>query len=203
MEICPLPVIWDAIYRRLLEASRTGDGSNPPPPVPLILAGWAFTNDTEKQERWKATVTWADRHGFQGLIGALSAESMYRVEIATKYAVGPMGGPMYLPWTFDPKPALSSAERQQVLRLLEGHWSDVAGSVASATRPLRLTGRKGRRLLVAARPDAIPLWGTWTTLAKNGRRRHFTRLRASINAVIAPHRIDHVDFAVIDNEAVT
>jgi hypothetical protein len=79
MEICPVPLVWDAIYRRLLEASRAGGGSSPPPPVPLILAGWAYTNDVEKRERWQATLTWAERYGFRHLVGALTVQDMYCV----------------------------------------------------------------------------------------------------------------------------
>lgn len=188
MEICPLPLVWNAIYERLLKASR--ERLFPPPPVPLILGAWWFTSDFEKQEQWRATLDWAERHGFSDLIGPLTAVLMYCVDKPTSYKIGALG-----PQCTDPKRKPSSAERKHTLKRLEENWDDIAGpDLAAATRPKRLTGRKGRRLLVAARIDVRPPWGTWTMLPTDERRRHFTRFRGAINARAAPAEIDHVDF---------
>jgi hypothetical protein len=42
-----------------------------PPPKPLILAGWAYSSDIEKKERWEETVGWASNNGCQALIDGI------------------------------------------------------------------------------------------------------------------------------------
>jgi hypothetical protein len=51
-----------------------------PPPIPLILAGWAFSNDFEKQQRWQETIVWAESHCCLELVRDLPLNSMYVVE---------------------------------------------------------------------------------------------------------------------------
>ena len=46
----------------------------PPPPVPLILAGWAYSNDVEKRSRWQETLAWADHHGLGTLLSDIGDE---------------------------------------------------------------------------------------------------------------------------------
>ena len=41
---------------------------NHPPPVPLILAGWVFSNDHEKKRRWDQTIEWAIANDCEDLI---------------------------------------------------------------------------------------------------------------------------------------
>ena len=196
IDICPRPPVWAAIHERLVAASR-GATAMPEPPRPLILAGWAATNDVEKQRRWQETLAWATRHGFSTLIGGLPRSSMYCVEHPSEHQVGPKGGPMYLDWTFTPKPKPSALERSAALETLRRDWSAVAGpELAATTMPLRLTGSKGRRLLVAASDEAEPPWGTWTSRHSDERRSHFTKFRAAINAAIAPLAVDHIDFVI-------
>jgi len=49
--------------------------------------------------------------------------------------------------------------------------------------------------LVFGEGAATPPWGAWSSLPVNEEtRRKFTRFRAAINAAIAPHEVDHVDF---------
>jgi hypothetical protein len=55
--ICPLPPRWATVYSRL-KAIAEAEGF-PAPPRPLILAGWAFSSDSEKQRRWVQTMKWA------------------------------------------------------------------------------------------------------------------------------------------------
>ncbi len=78
--ICPLPPDWALIYQRLSELARIADQSIPPPPKPLILAGWAYSNDLEKQARWRETVEWAEKWGFTEAIGEITPDMMYDVE---------------------------------------------------------------------------------------------------------------------------
>ena len=75
---CPVPMVWNEIYRGLLTArERSGDPSIPKPPVPLILNGWVFSSDSEKFLRWQQTVAWAERHGFSEQIPRLPDDQLY------------------------------------------------------------------------------------------------------------------------------
>ncbi len=193
--VCPLPSTWAEIHRRLKQAA----GANPnipSPPAPLILAGWAYSNDTQKRDRWQQTVAWANRYGLQALVADLPHNSMYAVfgEL-TDYQIGPLGGPMYLEWNHDPKPRIEVAERAEAVEVLRSNWVAVVGDdLGSITSPVSLTGAKGRRLLVAVNSERKPPWGSWTTLAPDERRRFFTAFRAAVNRAISPLEVDHIDF---------
>lgn len=193
--VCPLPMPWAATHQRLCCAwdhcGRPGD----PPPVPLILGGWGSSNDVEKYERWTALVGWAKRNGLGHLLPELADDEKYVVYRMTDYVVGPLGGPMYLPWDFTEKERPDDASVVAALSKLQTHWSEVAGGeMATHTEPIRFSGQKLRRLLVRADPSNQPPWGTWARLDPGENRRSFTRLRAAINALIAPLVVDHVDF---------
>jgi hypothetical protein len=74
--ICPHPMQWNAIYERLLKVAN--DRSDlPKPPVPLILNGWIFSSDNEKEARWSETVRWAESAGCTDVIQKLAAEDFY------------------------------------------------------------------------------------------------------------------------------
>lgn len=77
--ICPKPPLWQKIHQRLIETMHDSAASSPPP-TPLILAGWAFSNDVEKQQRWQETIAWAESHGCSELVRDLPPSSMYVVE---------------------------------------------------------------------------------------------------------------------------
>jgi hypothetical protein len=74
-----MPPLWQKIHRRLIESMRDSIAS-PPPPIPLILAGWVFSNDLEKQQRWQETIAWAESHGCSEHVRDLPPSSMYVVE---------------------------------------------------------------------------------------------------------------------------
>lgn len=193
--ICPKPDTWAELHRRLQEAARK-NSRIPPPPVPLILAGWAYSNDVEKRNRWQDTLAWADRYGLRTLLSDVTDDSMHVVSELSDDKIGPLGGPMKLDWSFDAKPEVDTANRERAVEVLRSKWSEVIGSeLAPITSPIRLTGEKGRRLLVLAKTDVAPPWGTWTTLADDEKkRRAFTIFRAAVNAVITPLEVDHIDF---------
>lgn len=196
IDICPRPDAWAAIHQRLLCAVRETP-EIPPPPSPLILAGWGYGNDVEKRDRWTATVEWAKQHGFGALVSALPPGSMYSVENPSSYQVGPIGGPMHLPWRSYPSPKVARMDREAAVAGLRTNWVDiVGGELGLITEPLSLTGAKGRRLLVRVKSQVRPPWGTWTTLEEDDRRREFTRFRAAVNVAIVPLQVDHVDFLV-------
>ena len=57
--ICPMPIKWNEIYEPLLAFYEKQKGI-PKPPIPLILAGWVYSNDIEKSIRWKETISWVN-----------------------------------------------------------------------------------------------------------------------------------------------
>jgi len=100
--ICPNPMPWHDIFEGLTRHARTHLCIPPSPPKPLILAGWAYSNDVEKEQRWKETVDWAINNGCPEIV-AVPDEAFYDVDVPTSYVVGPLGGPMYSPSEFEEK----------------------------------------------------------------------------------------------------
>jgi hypothetical protein len=47
------------------------------PPKPLILAGWAYSSDEEKAERWEETIAWATFNGCAEVISQIKDEDFY------------------------------------------------------------------------------------------------------------------------------
>jgi hypothetical protein len=193
--ICPKPDAWAELHRRLQEAASRENPRIPPPPVPLILAGWTYSNDVEKQNRWQETLAWTDHHGLGALLNDIEDGSMHVVSKLSDDKTGPLGGPMKLDWKFDPKPDVDAVVKERTVEALKTNWNKVVGGELGAiTSPIRLTGAKGRRLVVWVKADVAPPWGTWTTLADDEKRRSFTAFRAAVNAALAPLEVDHIDF---------
>jgi hypothetical protein len=199
--ICPNPIPWSSAFERLKLHATSRHCIPPSPPLPLILAGWAYTNDCEKMQRWEETVAWAERNGCTEIVSEIPDSDFYSVDSPTTYSIGPSGGPMYRSWDFDPKPRPSSEEICRCLVALTNGWSEIVGEdLARVTRPLAFSGMKARRLLVHADANARPPWGEWFRLSRlEPERRTFTQFRAAINKAIAPHETDHVDF-ITDRE---
>lgn len=82
--ICPQPLVWDSIHRTLREAWEAGGKKGNPPPVPLILNGWVFTSDLDKQRRWQETLAWANEHSLAHLIPELAEGERYEVARMTR-----------------------------------------------------------------------------------------------------------------------
>lgn len=198
MRICPQPATWYQVFEALRAHARTHTCDPVEPPMPLILNGWAFSNDLDKLHRWEAMVEWANKNGCADLLKSIPEEQFYCVETPASYTVGPMGGPMYREWDFQPRTKPDALILDSILEKLKSHWPEIAGSqISGMTQPLRFDGSKARRLVVRAIASTIPPWGSWEDLAPDeGRRRSFTRLRAAVNAAIAPHEVDHIDFQV-------
>jgi hypothetical protein len=76
--LCPQPTSWNDIHRQLIVFRAQQCPESPPPPVPLILAGWAHSSDSDKAERWIQTAKWAEDHGAAHLIPVLSENDKYR-----------------------------------------------------------------------------------------------------------------------------
>jgi hypothetical protein len=82
------------------------------------------------------------------------------------------------------------------LESLASRWVEIVGEqIGRATRPLKFTGAKARRLLIYADANVRPPWGDWGYLSNlESERRAFTEFRATLNKAIVPHEIDYVDF---------
>jgi len=188
---------WHDAFERLSGFAHKHDCFPPSPPTPLILAGWAYSNDVDKRQRWEETVAWAATNGCSDLV-AIPDTDFYFTDQPTSHTVGPMGGPMYRAWDWESKESPPAVRLSQYLDSLTSCWGEVVGyDLGRSTRPLAFSGNKSRRLLVEADTDARPPWGSWSCLpAVESERRAFTRFRASINKAIAPHEVDHVDFVI-------
>ncbi len=101
--ICPLPRIWNKIYQELLSVWENQVDQPKPPPKPLVLHGWGYTNDLEKKLRWEETIKWANMNGLADLTQNIAEKDKYFVTDISTYQIGPLGGSMFLPWDFTPK----------------------------------------------------------------------------------------------------
>jgi hypothetical protein len=147
--------------------------------------------------QWTNTVAWAHTNGCNQIVDQISDEDFYYVSNPTTYVVGPLGGPLYRPWDFHPKPTPSSDMINRHFEILSSNWAEIVGAdLGKVTRPLYFSGKKARRLLVQANPHIQPAWGNWHFLSNaEGERRAFTQFRGAINKAIEPHEVDHIDFA--------
>jgi len=196
IKVCPKPMQWASIYKNLIAYAKLNKCTPSHPPNPLILAGWNYSNDIDKQNRWSKTIEWAKNNNCHEIVCSISEDDYYYVDEMTRGEVMPLGGSMKSTWSFKPKNRPSSKDLEQYISILLRNWSEIVGNdIARYTKPLEFTGKKARRLLVLADVDHSPPWGGWNVLAKNEeQRRRFTIFRADINKAISPHKVDHVDF---------
>ncbi len=76
--ICPQLHLWRQIYTSLTEAlDQAGDAAIPMPPQVFNMQGWLLSTDTNKYNRWSATVAWAADYGFSHVIPNLSDHDWY------------------------------------------------------------------------------------------------------------------------------
>jgi hypothetical protein len=94
--VCPNPTRWNEVYQRLYDYGEKRACTPHVPPKPLILAGWAYTNDAEKMQRWEESISWATNNGCFDLLSDIPETDYYYVDEPTSYSVGPLGGPMYI-----------------------------------------------------------------------------------------------------------
>ena len=193
IRICPNPTEWHRVYERLLSFAHKNNCIAPP--RPLILSGWWYTNDTEKQNRWSDTVAWANNNRCSELTD-LPDDAFYSVVEPSTYTIGPMGGPMFREWDYEEKPVQEQRQLDEMLERLLTDWAEtIGGELGACTRPIAFSGAKSRRLIVAYAPGTVPPWGDWTCLSSiESKRRTFTAFRTVVNAILAPHEVDHIDF---------
>ncbi len=199
--ICPKPNVWSDIYLSLLSAFEAEpDLYAGPPPKLLILSGWNFSNDLEKKNRWEATVEWANVNGLDGLITEIPIEARYSVDNICEWPVGPYGGPMKLSWNYEAIPVPNDLIIEKAFIKLKNSWEEIANNnLFCLSHPIKFTGVKKRRLLVAVDFEARPTWGDWKKLNTGKSRRNFTKFRAAVNSTIDPHFVDHISFVSITN----
>ncbi len=78
--ICPQASVWSDFYLGLKEIAERN--SLPMPPVPLVLAGWAYSTDNEKMARWKQTIEWLFAHQLSYLLEKISDSDMYSADLS-------------------------------------------------------------------------------------------------------------------------
>jgi hypothetical protein len=152
-------------------------------------------NDLQKETRWKETVAWAIHNGCDKEVN-IPASDFYCVDAMTDHQIGPLGGPMYLPWSLDEKSRPTQESLGSLLELLSKNWERVAGlEIARVTEPIKFSGAKARCLWVKVHGRVQPTWGSWDRLSNiQSERRFFTKFREAINNLIAPHMVDHIEF---------
>jgi len=200
--VCPMPIKWNEIYRKLVDECRRRlpQFEDLKPPTPLILNGWVYSNDKEKQDRWNATVKWADDHGLSHLIPELSESDIYSVDEITTYTVGPMGGPMYLAWNSEPRTSPGRLDVENALKILTSNWAEIIGKdYSNFSMPQRFTGARKRRLVVSVKVNTKAPWGEWAFLQNDESRRVFREFRRKVNGAIKPLEVDHVDFEIVQS----
>ncbi|MEQ1858463.1 MAG: hypothetical protein ABMA13_00850 [Chthoniobacteraceae bacterium] len=159
--------------------------------MPLILNGWGYSSDRDKEERWQHTLKWAEERGLMDLIPKLKDDDFYSVEhLSTSYPEQ-----HYRPDRYAVREQPLSEAIEAAMEVLRTNWSIIAGDeLASVCKPVEFTGQKARRLLVRVNVPFTPAWGSWTKLSPGPERKHFTDFRTRINKAIAPLCVDHVDF---------
>ena len=77
IRICPNPVPWNDVYKHLTRHAKATKCVPPLPPIPLILAGWVFSDDFQKKDRWDETVRWANENGCDELVNMILDSDFY------------------------------------------------------------------------------------------------------------------------------
>lgn len=173
----------------LLSAWKQNPRGKEPPPTPLILAGWNFSGDFEKNAVWEATKKWANEMDLSHLIPELTDQQSYFVSSMQSFS-----SPSEF-WNYSPREKPEKEAIDIAIEKLKTNWASIVGlKLAQITTPICFTGKKSRRLLVYANFGTKPPWGTWTKKSAGEEGKEFTVFRRDINKAISPLEIDHIDF---------
>jgi len=187
--VCPMPDTWNKVFMDLLSAWKQNPRGKGPPPTPLILGGWNFSGDFEKNAVWEATKQWANEMDLSHLIPELTDKQSYFVSSMQSYSC-----PSEF-WNYNPREKPEKEAIDNAIEKLKADWVSIVGSkLAEITTPVCFTGKKSRRLLVSANFDTNPPWGTWSKKSAGEEGKAFTVFRRDINEAISPMEIDHIDF---------
>ena len=193
----PWPDDWARVHELLTQAwEARGDQTIPKPPVPLILAGAAFSSAAAIRQRWRDLVSWANEHGFSRILAA-QLPPPPAVDVADQIAGVSADGrgwwPEYGEQLHEPKVKPTKEALAAALAVLKRRWPEIVGlELSRITRPAGFSGRRSRRLLVSANPAVSPPWGSWYSAASDPRS--FTSFRRAVNQAIAPLEVDDVSF---------
>jgi hypothetical protein len=66
--VCPQPTLWNELWQLLPGRRQVGAGWEPS--LPLILAAWHHTSDSEKRARLRLHLQWAANHGVLDVVAA-------------------------------------------------------------------------------------------------------------------------------------
>ncbi len=190
MEIFPGPRAWVRVHEQLIDFAKHQPCAPASPPGPMILGGWVWSSDIDKLERWREMRAWAEANGASHILDTVRPEEMFRVAVPSSYRLNEE----QVLWNHGRRvPPTTEDEQRHLSRLREG-WTEIAGPAAcDSTSPIAFTGRCRRRLLVRILDDRLPPWGAWDRIDTD-RRGHFTDFRKRVNAAIAPHEVDHIEF---------
>lgn len=188
--VSPQPNTWYAIYQSLKSHWDNEIMVGVAPPMALVLSGWTMSSDFEKQDRWKATVRWAEQNNCLHLIPDLKEDEKYFVSELSSYT------PFYHEMKHHPKACKPTREEvQKALVELTNNWNEILSDEFSRnTKPISFSGDKCRRLLVSYQSGYLPPWGSWTNYLANGKPSKFTELRSKVNELIKPLVVDHIVF---------
>lgn len=67
--VCPVPATWQKLWLALPRREQIGSWRQPP--LPLILAGWWMSTDSQKARRLEEHIRWADANGALEKIDAM------------------------------------------------------------------------------------------------------------------------------------
>ncbi len=193
--IVPCPPKWNEIYEMLPNRKRVGAGWDPP--IPLILGGWWYSTEHEKQQRFFQHLRYAEKNGIikevSGFIRSLtedewchSGNAGCNIDLLNNYSYE----------VFAPKEKPGKEILEKALNYVTENWTKIAGSLISqATKPLNFSGKKARRLNIQVINDEVrPPWGSWWSLKNSNNPKSFTLFRESVNKSITSHSIDHIFF---------
>lgn len=187
------PKDWHRFHQFLQSRKQAGQKD---PPVPLILAASDESN-ASKHHRLSAQLYWAQENGcIEDGLRYLSNIPVVEWNSCSLEEWNQDSYPVsHLKWNFDERTKPSDAAAANAIAILRARWDEIAGSeLCRITSPLHFSGPKSRLLVVLAKREASPPWGTWTSLEQGESRRAFTRFRAAVNDAIKPLEVDHIDF---------
>jgi hypothetical protein len=163
----------------------------------MILAGAAFSTADQIRRRWQDLVEWSNRNGFSDELKSLLPCSSPKIDVAKSLAGVSDDGTGWWPvWgeqNHEPKERPSRELVREVFDNLMKNWMKIVGAeLGGSTKPLRFTGRKSRRLLVAADLRVTPPWGSWYSASIDPNA--FRQFRKKINEAIVPMEVDDIGF---------
>ena len=59
--VCPQPATWSRLYELLPDTRHDGYGHIPP--MPLTSTAWSEASDTQRSDRLREHLEWAEQHG--------------------------------------------------------------------------------------------------------------------------------------------